>query len=83
MSCEYQLGKRNLYPSIGGTINQKAYGKINDKSKKRVFNFNDKLNLNKYDLIVSNPPYPYFLKIDQHQQNVSLSHFYLNYVGSF
>lgn len=47
MSCEYQLGKRNLYPSIGGTINQKAYGKINDKSKKRVFNFNDKINLNK------------------------------------
>ena len=43
--CELQLGKRDLYPQVGGTINQDAH-RENEKGKyKRIFNFSDKVNL--------------------------------------
>lgn len=45
MCCEYQLGKRDLYPSIGGTLYQKAHKENDDGKQQRKFNFNDKIKL--------------------------------------
>ena len=39
--CEFQLGRRDLYPQIGGTINQKAYNENESGNHKRLFNFSD------------------------------------------
>jgi aminopeptidase-like protein len=39
--CEFQLGRRDLYPQIGGTINQKAYNENAKGNHKRLFNFTD------------------------------------------
>ena len=41
MCCEYQLGKRNLYPDLGGTLDQKAYEKNKKGSHLRTFDFNN------------------------------------------
>ena len=45
MCCEFQLGKRDLYPSIGGTLYQKAHKENDDGKQQRKFNFNDKIKL--------------------------------------
>ncbi|MFL2600602.1 MAG: DUF4910 domain-containing protein [Flavobacteriaceae bacterium] len=41
-SCEFQLGKRNLYPKVGGSINQKAHSENRDGFGLRKF---DELNI--------------------------------------
>ena len=45
MCCEYQLGNRNLYPSIGGTLNQSAHDENVRGSHRRTFNFNEKIDV--------------------------------------
>ena len=45
LECEFQLGKRNLYPSLGGSINQSAYLENFDGTKQRSFDFNQNINL--------------------------------------
>ena len=45
MRGEYQLGRRNLYPSIGGTLDQKAYEKNVKGSHLRTFDFNNDFKL--------------------------------------
>ena len=45
LCCEYQLGKRELYPSIGGTINQRAHIENVPGNHKRNFNFNNKIEI--------------------------------------
>lgn len=37
MFCEFQLGKRGLYPSIGGTLNQLAHSENKYGSQERLF----------------------------------------------
>ena len=44
--CELQLGKRNLYPNIGGTLNHKNHDENKIFSYDRLFNFNDTVTLN-------------------------------------
>lgn len=39
--CEFQLGKRDLYPNIGGTLNQQAFHDNEGGSNHRLFNFKD------------------------------------------
>jgi len=51
---EYQLGKLNLYPKIGGTINQKAHNENMEGSLYRKFSFNDKINIKGEHLNVFN-----------------------------
>jgi len=46
MHCEYQLGKRNLYPSIGGSLNQTAHQENTQGSHRRKFNFDEEIELN-------------------------------------
>ena len=41
-ACEYQLIKYGLYPSIGGTLNQKAYHKNKGGTHQRKFSLNKK-----------------------------------------
>ena len=45
LECEFQLGKRNLYPSLGGSINQSAYLENFNGSKQRSFDLNQNINL--------------------------------------
>lgn len=45
LECEFQLGKRNLYPSLGGSINQSADLENFSGSINRSFDFNQKINL--------------------------------------
>lgn len=45
-SCEFQLGKRELYPSIGGTLNQNAHAGNSEGSRNRKFDFNQQVKLN-------------------------------------
>jgi len=37
-SCEFQLGKRGLYPNLGGTLNQPEHHENKNGHQKRVFN---------------------------------------------
>ena len=41
--CEFQLGKRDLYPNIGGTLNQQAHYENEVGHHHRLFNFEDKV----------------------------------------
>ena len=43
--CEFQLGKRDLYPHLGGTLNQKAYHENDVGNRKRLFSFENKVEL--------------------------------------
>lgn len=43
--CEFQLGKRDLYPQVGGTMNQEAHIENKSGSQKRLFNFEDEVEL--------------------------------------
>ena len=43
--CEFQLGKRDLYPQVGGTVNQEAHIENKNGGHKRLFNFTDKVEL--------------------------------------
>ena len=43
--CEFQLGKRDLYPQIGGTLYQEAHTQNENGTHKRLFNFEDKVKL--------------------------------------
>ena len=45
MFCEFQLGRRNLYPSIGGTLNQSAHDENIHGSQRRGFSFNEKIDI--------------------------------------
>ena len=45
LACEYQLGKRDLYPSVGGTINQSAHLENIAGFDKRIFKFKDKIQI--------------------------------------
>ena len=49
-ACEYQLGKFNLYPPIGGTINQSAHNENDKGFSQRVFNFNSEITVQGYHL---------------------------------
>ncbi len=44
--CEFQLGKRDLYPKVGGTLNQQAHEANEGGSHNRLFNFEDTVILN-------------------------------------
>ncbi len=44
-ACEYQLGKRGLYPLTGGTLNQKAHTDNLQGFHNRAFNFNQQVEL--------------------------------------
>ena len=44
--CEFQLGKRELYPKVGGTLNQQAYEANEGGSHNRLFKFEDTVILN-------------------------------------
>ena len=50
LACEYQLGKRDLYPSVGGTINQSAHSENIASSDKRIFKFKDKIQVTGHHL---------------------------------
>ena len=39
--CEYQLGKRGLYPDVGGTLSQPAHHENNAGNNDRKFSLND------------------------------------------
>lgn len=41
--CEFQLGKRDLYPNVGGTINQKAHHENRNGNHQRLFNFTNEV----------------------------------------
>jgi aminopeptidase-like protein len=43
--CEFQLGKRDLYPRIGGTFNQKAHDENESGNHQRLFSFADEVTL--------------------------------------
>ncbi len=45
MSCEFQLGKRGLYPDLGGTFNSNDHIENFKGPHKRFFNFNDKIHV--------------------------------------
>ena len=45
MCCEFQLGKRDLYPSVGGTLNQSAHEE-NSNGNNRKFDSNQQVKLN-------------------------------------
>ena len=45
MRCEYQLGKRGLYPSLGGTLNQQAHTDNREGPQNRTFDFNRQVEL--------------------------------------
>jgi len=45
LACEYQLDKRDLYPSLGGTLNQSAYLEDIAGIDKRIFKFKDKIQI--------------------------------------
>ena len=48
MCGEFQLGRRNLYPDVGGTLNQSSHLENKFGNHKRQFNFSDEVNLTKY-----------------------------------
>ena len=41
--CEFQLGKRDLYPNIGGSLNQQAHYENKAGNEHRLFNFEDEV----------------------------------------
>ncbi len=43
--CEFHLGKRNLYPHLGGTLNQKAHHENEVGNHQRLFSFEDEVDL--------------------------------------
>lgn len=43
--CEFQLGKRNLYPQVGGTLNQKAHIENNSGNHQRSFKLTEKFEI--------------------------------------
>ena len=45
LNCEYQLGKRGLYPDVGGTLSQSAHKENELGHDLRKFSFNKKINL--------------------------------------
>ena len=45
MSCEYQLGRRGLYPTLGGTLNQNAHYENKRGSHKREFYFDEEIKI--------------------------------------
>jgi aminopeptidase-like protein len=45
-SCEYQLGKRDLYPSVGGTLNQLTHKENEHGYQKRMFDFDQPIEVN-------------------------------------
>jgi aminopeptidase-like protein len=45
-ACEYQLGKRGLYPSVGGTLNQPIHVENKEGYYARNFNFDLKIKVN-------------------------------------
>ena len=50
IACEYQLGKRDLYPSIGGSINQSAHLENIAGSDKRIFKLKNKIQVTGHHL---------------------------------
>jgi len=50
LACEYQLGKRDLYPSIGGSINQSAHLENIAGSDKRIFKLKNKIQVTGHHL---------------------------------
>ena len=45
LCCEYQLGKRELYPALGGTLNQKAHIENIPGNHQRNFEFNNAVDI--------------------------------------
>ena len=45
LHCEIQLGKRGLYPAIGGTLNQKSHSENSAGNHQRKFNFSTEVTL--------------------------------------
>ncbi len=45
-NCEYQLGKRSLYPNTGGTISQPTHEENSKGSHSRQFDFNNEIQIN-------------------------------------
>ena len=45
-ACEYQLGKRGLYPAVGGTLNQPIHVENKEGYYARNFNFDSKISVN-------------------------------------
>ena len=45
MKCEFQLGKRGLYPDVGGSLGQSAHEENKFGHEVRKFNFNKKIKL--------------------------------------
>ena len=45
LNCEYQLGKRGLYPEFGGTVSQSAHKDNELGSDERLFKFNKEVRL--------------------------------------
>jgi aminopeptidase-like protein len=43
--CEYQLGKRGLYPNVGGTVSQQAHSENKHGYHSRKFNLGDEFNV--------------------------------------
>ena len=43
MACEYQLGGRGLYPTVGGSMKQGAHKENKSGSKNRLFNFDTQI----------------------------------------
>lgn len=43
--CEFQLGKRDLYPSVGGTLKQQAHHENTVGNHQRLFSFTDEVDL--------------------------------------
>ena len=43
--CEFQLGKRGLYPEVGGTLSQPAYQENKKGNNKRKFKFNESIEI--------------------------------------
>ena len=48
--CEFQLGKRNLYPDLGGTLNQKAHLENEVRNYQSLVDVNDDVHLTKAHL---------------------------------
>ncbi len=45
-ACEYQLGKRNMYPKIGGTLNQTIHFENKEGFHQRTFDMNKDIEIN-------------------------------------
>ena len=45
LHCETQLGKRDLYPDLGGTLNQSAHLSNDQGNQNRIFDFNNEVQI--------------------------------------